>query len=128
MTGTPLRNHPSELIPLMRGLGVDISRDPSKFKDRYIEEVKVNPSILSRIFRGIKPGVEYRAKNLQNLQKDLKGKVHYYKPSVEGYPDVKEEDIKVPMSESQLATYYAMMKEKPSLAYKVKYVLPPSKA
>lgn len=128
MTGTPLRNHPSELIPLMRGLGVDISRDPSKFKDRYIEEVKVNPSILSRIFRGIKPGVEYRAKNLQNLQKDLKGKVHYYKPSVEGYPDVKEEDIKVPMSESQLATYYAMMKEKPSLAYKVKYGLPPSKA
>ena len=34
MTGTPLRNRPSELIPLMRGLGIDVPRDVKKFREK----------------------------------------------------------------------------------------------
>jgi superfamily II DNA or RNA helicase len=128
MTGTPLRNHPSELIPLMRGLGIDISRDPAKFKAKYIKEEKVRPSILARLFKGVKTGVRYKGKNLKQLETSFKGKVHYHKPSTEDYPSVSDKDISVPMSKKQLTTYKEMMKQKPSLAYKVKHGLPPSKS
>ena len=128
MTGTPIRNRPSELIPLMRGLGIDVARDPAKFREKYIKEEKVKPSFFARLFKRVKPGVRYEGKNLKELAKKFKGKVHYYKPSVKDYPGVEEKNISVPMSKLQMKTYYEMMKQKPSLAYKIKYGLPPSKA
>ena len=128
MTGTPLRNRPSELIPLMRGLGIDVPRDAKKFKEKYVKEEKIYPSLFSRVFRGVKPGVKYDVKNLDQLASLLEGKVHYHRPSLKGYPKVKEESVSVPMSKVQLDTYREMMKQHPSLAYKIKYGLPPSKS
>lgn len=43
LTGTPIRNEPSELIPLLRGLGVDTPRDPKKFNEQYLEKKIVRP-------------------------------------------------------------------------------------
>jgi|AntRauTorcE11897_2_1112592.scaffolds.fasta_scaffold00059_48 superfamily II DNA or RNA helicase len=45
LTGTPIRNHPSELIPLLRGLDIDIPRNSKKFNEFFIQEKKVNPGL-----------------------------------------------------------------------------------
>ncbi|MBC8551473.1 MAG: hypothetical protein H8D23_17650 [Candidatus Brocadiales bacterium] len=127
MTGTPIRNHPSELVPIMRGLGVDIPRDPKVFNKRYIEEELVYPNVTGRL-KGIKPGVEYKAKNLSDFRKQLRGKVHYYKPSKgKGYPEVKKEVVTVDMSEKQLESYRQLMGGSPDLQYKIRHGLPTAK-
>lgn len=43
LTGTPIRNEPAELVPLMRGLGIHIPRDKSVFNKLFIEEIKQKP-------------------------------------------------------------------------------------
>ena len=127
MTGTPIRNHPSELIPIMRGLNVDIDRSKKGFEEEFIETIKKNPNILSRIFLGVKPGVEYDIKNVDKLKNMLKGKVDYHAPSIENYPSVVEKDIIVSMTPRQNTAYNMVMKGRPDLAYKVRHGLAPSK-
>lgn len=128
MTGTPIRNHPSELIPIMRGLGIKISRDPKVFSQRFIEERKVYPGLVAMLFRGIKPGVEYNAKNLKSFKTSLKGRVHYYKPSQKDYPEIRKEVVTVEMSVKQLKTYRALMGGNPGLRYKIRHGLPTGKS
>lgn len=77
---------------------------------------------------GVKPGTVQRGKNLDHLRSKLEGKVDYHVAGKEDYPTVKEMDVKVPMSKSQLAAYKATAKGKASLAYKIKHGIPPSKA
>lgn len=127
LTGTPIRNRPSELIPLMRGLGLKTPRDVKAFQDKYIEIRKHKPGLLGRL-RGVKPGVSYRAKNLEELKARFRGKIDYHMPKNAEYPTKTEETISVEMSKLQQKTYDALMKGKPSLRYKVRYGLPPSKA
>lgn len=45
LTGTPIRNHPNELIPLLRGVDVKIPRNKKKFNEFFIEEKKVHPGL-----------------------------------------------------------------------------------
>jgi len=128
MTGTPIRNRPSELVPLMRGLGINIPRDPKVFQKRYVEETLVYPNVSGRL-RGIKPGIEYSAKNLPQLHKQLRGKVHYYKPDKQkGYPTVNKEVVTTTMSPKQLESYKQLMKGSPDLQYKVRHGLPTAKS
>lgn len=128
LTGTPLRNDPSELIPILRGMGVDIPRDKRSFYDKFVETKKVNAPILARLLYGAKPGIEYRAKNLGRLSEMLNGKVDFYMPGKENYPDVHTQIIKVPMGPKQMEAYKMVLKGSPSLAYKIKHGIPPSKA
>ena len=127
LTGTPIRNAPEEIIPIARGLGIDFPRDAKKFREQYIGEKKVNPNIFARLFLGVKPGVDFYIKNTEDLKKKFEGKVHYYQSGNEHYPDVEAEVIEVPMSPLQEKAYNMAMKENPSLAYKVKYGIAPSK-
>lgn len=127
LTGTPIRNDPSELIPLMRGLGIKVNKDPNQFNEEYIAKIRKSPGFFARVFRGVEPGIEYRAKNLDKLKKQLKGKVDYYKPSAEGYPTTNESTIKVEMSKEQEAAYDMALKQNPSLRYKVQHGIAPSK-
>ena len=128
LTGTPIRNAPSDLIPIMRGLGIKINKDPSEFNDQYIATVKKSPGFFARVFRGVEPGIEYHAKNLDKLKKQLRGKVDYYKPSSENYPTTKEYDIKLEMSPEQESAYNMAMKQNPSLRYKIQKGIAPSKS
>lgn len=128
LTGTPIRNDPVELIPLLLGMGVDIPKSPDKFREKYVEKIIVNPGLYARIVKGIQPGVEYKAKNLEDLKEKLEGKVDYYASGRDNYPSVEEEDILVPMSSLQKKVYKELESENPSLAYKIKYGLPPSKS
>lgn len=127
LTGTPIRNTPDELIPIMRGLGVGIPRDKQKFNELFVNEKITNPGFLSHIFLGVKPGVSREAKNMPMFKKLLRGKVDYYAPGSVDYPSVTETTKDVEMSKAQYETYKEMMRGKPSLAYKIKHGLPPSK-
>ena len=43
-------------------------------------------SIHPAVDGGVKPGVKYDVKNLDQLASLLEGKVHYHRPSLKGYP------------------------------------------
>ena len=126
MTGTPIRNRPSELIPLMRGLGINIPRDETAFKKYFISEKKKYPNIFARIM-GVEPGMERHGKNLDLILEAIKGKVDYHEDRSGEYPAVEEEDINVDMTKRQYNTYKELAKGYPGLAYKIKHGLPPSK-
>ena len=127
LTGTPIRNEPSELIPLFRAVGVDMPRDKKKFYDKYIRTEDVDPGFVARL-KGVKPGVTHSGKNLDELKRKLKGRVDYHPSGKEGYPSVNSEDISVEMSENQVKAYRMALKGKPSLSYKVRYGIPPNKS
>jgi hypothetical protein len=126
-TGTPIRNYPHELIPLLRGLGIPAGRDVKAFQGAFIKEIKENPGMFARFFRGVKPGVKYEAKNLPVLRKALTKKVDYHMPKRLNYPGVSEENINVVMTPEQHAAYKMSLKGKPGLAYKIRKGMAPSK-
>lgn len=128
LTGTPIRNEPSELVPLMRGLGVPVSRDAKIFNKQFVGERTVTPNLWDRVVHGVKPGVEYHAQNKDVLRKMLHGKVDYYKSEGKGYPMVKERSIHVEMTPEQESAYDMALKKHPSLAYKVRKGIAPSKS
>jgi len=127
LTGTPIRNNPSELAPLMRGVGIPISKNPKAFRERFIEEEKVSPGWFRQHIMGVKPGVKRKPKNLKQLKSLLKGKVDYHESATEGYPSTTESALKVEMSKDQHKTYKAYMKGNAKLLYKIRKGLPPSK-
>jgi SNF2 family DNA or RNA helicase len=128
LTGTPIRNDPSELIPLLRGLGVKVNKDPNQFNEQFIKQTRQSPGFFARVFRGVEPGIEYHAKNLDKLKKMVKGKVDYHKSSTEGYPKTEEHDIKVEMSPEQESAYLMALKQSPTLKYKIQKGIAPSKS
>lgn len=127
LTGTPIRNHPSELLPLMIPLGVDFPRDKKIFSDRYITYEKKRRKFMQAL-RGIPAGVVPKAINLKDFKNRMLGMVDYYEGSGEGYPEVREETVKVPMSKRQEKAYLMSLRGKPSLAYKIKHGVDPSKS
>ena len=126
-TGTPIRNEPAELIPLLRALGADVPRDARAFNKRYIEEREVQPSWWDRLIHGVKPGTVSEAKNTQAIREMVRGQVDYFQPSGQDFPQVKQENIRVQMSPLQDETYRFLMGKQPALARKVQSGLPPSK-
>jgi len=127
LTGTPIRNEPAELIPLMRGLDIKIPRDKAKFNEGFIDEQKQYPGVFARIFRGVKAGIVRKGKNLQILENAFKGKVDYFAPNLKDYPKIIKERIETVMSPRQQATYNLALKGASNLKYKIKHGLSPSK-
>lgn len=128
LTGTPLRNSPDELIPIMRGLGLGVPRDKQRFNSIFVDEVEKRPGFFASTFLGVKPGTVKVPKNIKYFKSLMEDKVDYYAPSSADYPSVKEEIKKVEMSDKQYETYKEMLKGNPGLLYKVKHGLPPSKS
>ena len=126
LTGTPIRNRPSELIPIMRGLGIKTPRDIKAFQDKYIEIRKHKPGLLGRL-RGVKPGETRHAKNLDELKAKFRGRIDYYMPKQAEFPEVIEENISVEMSKLQQKTYDTFLKGRPSIRYKIRQGIPPSR-
>lgn len=45
LTGTPIRNEPSELIPLLKAIDVKVPGDKKSFYKRYVSTEKVSPGL-----------------------------------------------------------------------------------
>jgi len=130
LTGTPIRNYPHELIPLVRGLGsVGFPKDIAAFKDRYLSKKTVYPDMISKYWYNMQPGEYEVPKNLKDFQLRTKDIVDYHSSfDPENYPEVKEKIVEIPMTLSQYATYEYMMGRYPALAYKITHGIPPSKS
>jgi len=129
LTGTPVRNDPSEFVPMLKVLAQ--GRNPpgshKSFRDKFVENVEVRPTWWQKTWHGVKPGMVERLRNQQELKRLVKGRVDYH-PLEGDFPRVEEEDIEVEMTPEQTAMYEAFLNEDVGLAYKVKKNLPPSKA
>lgn len=130
LSGTPIRNHPSEIAPIMNivhGANVFPS-DPKAFSDKFIAEEKVHPGIFNRIFRGAKPGVRYKIKNPDQFEQLVKGYVDYHAPASEDFPSTSHEVLETPMNDEQVKYYkFILGQAGPALRWKIKMGLPPSK-
>jgi len=131
LTGTPASNHPHELAPIIRMLSpeaTDVPLDPSSFKEKFIDYKKTSVSFWDRL-RGIKPGVELTPKNLDIIQKAIKGKVSYFTPPQENYPERIDVTRKVEASPEQVGYYkYVTKRADPIIALKIGMNLPLSKS
>jgi SNF2 family DNA or RNA helicase len=129
-TGSLINNHPTELVPLVNLVaGGPVLGSEADFKRKFLQEKKVPPNLLGRI-TGHKPGIVEEIKNPKELKKVLSPYVHRFTGNDEykkELPDVKQEDIKVPMTAHQERIYKAILKTNPGLAYKIKANLPPAK-
>ncbi|MCJ7522278.1 MAG: DEAD/DEAH box helicase, partial [Dehalococcoidia bacterium] len=131
LTGTPIRNHPYEIAPLLRMVRGDnaVPIDPKAFNEQYIREQQISPGFLAKLFHGAKNGVEYKIKNPEKFSSLVHGYVDYHAPAKENFPAVTHETVDVPMSSEQMKYYdFVMDKAGPALRYKIERGLPPSKA
>lgn len=131
LTGSPFYNRPEDLSSLVNvaaGQSV-LPTDEKAFGRRYLKTKVVRPGLWGRL-RGIEPGEEQVLnKDRRQELRDIYGKwVDYHPGSTEGFPEVTREEVRVPMSRTQLALYDALAKTAPaSLRAKVEKGLPPNK-
>jgi superfamily II DNA or RNA helicase len=131
LTGTPIRNYPREIGPLMAMVRGDnkIPSDPAAFDNAFIQEVTQKPGLMARLLHGAKPGTEFRIKNPERFGELVKGYIDYHAPQKENFPSVSRETVQVPMSDEQTKYYDFVLGNAPAgLRYKIRRGLPPSKA
>lgn len=128
LTGTPIRNEPSEALPLLRAVSKDrnVPRSAKEFNNRFLDRKVVNPGFFARM-RGVKPGEKVTLKNKWQLAKMIHGRVDF-EPSKGEFPGVSHRFIEVPMTEPQTKLYHGILNTNPSLAYKVRKNLPPGRS
>ena len=83
MTGSPITNHPSELVPLINTVaGKPVFQSEAAFNNQFIRERQIKPGFFGRM-RGIKPGVVSEAKNMDVLKSTVSPYVHSFTGSDE---------------------------------------------
>jgi SNF2 family DNA or RNA helicase len=131
LTASPFYNHPADIAPLINlAAGKQVLPGYRKdFESKYIATKKISPGFFGKL-RGVSEGEvpvlnPTKANELSNVFKQY---VDYYPGSVTDFPDVKIEDVKVPMTKEQLAVYDSVIGSAPAwVRAKVLAGLPPSK-
>lgn len=128
LSGTPIRNEPHEIAPLVNAIEPgSLPNDPKEFKKKFIETREVPVGFWGRL-KGVKPGKENRPVNLHEFEKGVRGKIDYHENVDRGdFPSFSESIVEVPMSNKQHAAYNFTMGKYPALAYKIKHGLPLTK-
>jgi superfamily II DNA or RNA helicase len=128
LTGTPVRNEPSEIVPLLKAIAPDrpIPKTQEAFNQQFIRTQLVHPDILTRLFLGIKPGERQVFTEPEKFKKLVEGRVDY-QPSKGEFPGFDEKHIDVDMTPEQSDLYRGVMSGSP-MAWKIRLNLPPSKA
>lgn len=131
LTGTPIKNRPSEIAPLLAIARGDkkVPLDPKEFDKKFVETRVNDPGFLSRLILRRKAGTSYHIKNKGEFARLAKGYVDFHPTDKKGFPSVSHEVVKIPFSSEQNHYYqYMMGKANPMLRYKIKHMLPASKA
>jgi SNF2 family DNA or RNA helicase len=131
LTGSPFYNHPADLAPLINLVagGKVLPSQRAEFSKHFIREVKKSPGLLGWL-RGVKPGTvpELNPHREKELGAIFKKWVDFYEGTKTNFPDVKREDVKVPMDSHQRQIYDTLMKKAPAwVRWKVRHGLPPNK-
>jgi len=128
LTGTPIRNEPAELVPLLKALGK--GRKPpataKAFEEQFVAKKSPWPGLWAYL-KGVRPGPVESLANKDKLVRLLKGRVDYW-PARGEFPSVEHEHVTVDMSPDQSRVYEGVMRTNPILAYKIVHNLPPTKA
>lgn len=131
LTGTPMVNRPSDMSPLINLAAGDkvLPEDANEFEKKYVYEKQVKPGLWNSL-KGIKPGIVpvINRKEINNLRDIYQKWVDYEPASKEGFPDVEEQEVRVPMTDKQTAIYDSLLGTAPAwVAAKIKAGLPPDK-
>lgn len=129
LTASPVYNHPADIAPLVN-LAANkriLPENRAEFANKFIEDKEVSPGIFGRL-AGIKPGQEQRLKDSSELRSVIKKYIDYQGGRTEGFPDAREEVVKVPLSGQQQDIYKTIMGKAPMwVRWKVRAGLPPNR-
>jgi SNF2 family DNA or RNA helicase len=131
LTGTPMRNRPSELVPLLLALkakGAPLNK--KEFNKKFITDANKDPnlSIWQRLKNSLSGQQHLVAKNIDKFKKMIDGKVDYHDAvDPKYYPSTEMNVVEVPMTEKHLAIYSKMMSQNPDIKYKVEHDIQPNK-
>ncbi len=127
LTGTPLVNHPSEMVPILRFLNPEDTSIPtnrSEFNNRFIGRRTIPVGWINKV-RGFDDGIKNVVINQDQIRQAIGGKIHYHDMDQKDYPTVDEEVVKVPMSRGQENVYKTVTnKADPIIAAKVRKNMP----
>lgn len=128
LTGTPIRNEPHEVSPMINALQPGaLPEDPKDFRRKFISVHEKPLSFWGRL-TGQKPEKVDRAVNLDQFEQAVKGKVHFYQSANRAdFPSFDEKMVETPMGDRQQATYNFVLGHYPSIAYKIQHGLPMAK-
>lgn len=79
LTGSPIVNHPHDLVPLVRMLTGKVY-DPDEFDDAFIDERKISPGFWGWL-NGVEAATVPVMKNQDEFADLLRGHVHYHAPA-----------------------------------------------
>lgn len=127
LSGTPLRNDPGEIAPLLRVLARDRDAPESgkMFNALFIGERELPQGFWEKVFN-VPPGTEQFLRNKQRLRDLLAGRVDYH-PAAGEYPERINERVEVDMDPVQSKLYRGFLNSNPKIAYKIIRNLPPNK-
>ena len=130
LTGTPARNAPHELAPLINSAAgkAVLPTDPKEFQTRFLQTRTVPVGFFSRLMGGQGAEVKVPA-NLHEFEKAVRNHVHHYGAADRThFPSVSESILEVPMSDRQQSAFEFVTAKYPRFMYKIRHGIPPSKS
>lgn len=124
LTGTPARNYPHEVAPLINAVKPGaLPENPDLFNSMYLEKIEHPVSFAGRAKDGAP--VRYKPKNLADFHRAIRDKVDFYQAADRThFPSVSESIVEVPMSGVQQDTYDFVTGKYPALGFKMRHGLP----
>jgi SNF2 family DNA or RNA helicase len=129
LTGTPNYNDIADIARLANIVAKEriLPESDIDFRDRYIKNIKIQPSWWDRVFHDVQPGELKVLKNENDLRARLRPYIDVFDTDIEK-PKRIDETIKVPMTGAQTALYNKIGGHMPrGLFRKLQLNLPPSK-
>ena len=125
LTGTTMRNDPSELAPLLRATGKDINA--KNFRKEFTAAEYKERHLLARML-GTKPRrIGTKAVKEREFRALVDDVIDSHQKTQEHMPSVTSEHVNVTMSGAQTRAYDAITAGSPDLAYKLRNGIPPNR-
>lgn len=131
LTGSLVNNDPEEIVPLTNLVaGKQVFKSTEDFDRRFVGQTKVQPGLWARL-RGARAGTQPHIQNEEALGSILRPFIHRFSGDTEyqkHVPQVTEKRVEVEMTPRQEDMLKSLQKSNPTLDYKIRHNLPPSKS